>query len=127
MNAGVDAAFSARRQQDLVHIELLGILAVEFGRLPEREGKIGRADIDRIDPRHIEDLVNVLDSLAGFDHRNNEDLASQAGETSAKDQSIMAPIDRQYLARPYYGSRRMVAWLATQDHPVNRKRRRRRA
>jgi hypothetical protein len=24
------------------------------------------------------------------------------------------PIDRQYLARPYYGSHRMAAWLATQ-------------
>ena len=25
----------------------------------------------------------------------------------------MGLIDRQYLARPYYGSRRMAAWLAT--------------
>ena len=32
----------------------------------------------------------------------------------------MALIDR--LARPYYGSRRMAAWLATQGHAVNRKR-----
>ena len=31
-------------------------------------------------------------------------------------------IDRQYLARPYYGSRRMAAWLTTQGHLVNRKR-----
>src|SRR5437764_2397995 len=38
---------------------------------------------------------------------------------------FMALIDRQYLARPYYGSRRMAAWLATQDHVVNRKRVRR--
>jgi hypothetical protein len=30
--------------------------------------------------------------------------------------------DRQYLARPYYGSQRTVAWLATQGHVVNRKR-----
>ena len=34
----------------------------------------------------------------------------------------MALIDRQYLARPYYGSRRMATWLATQGHHVNRKR-----
>jgi len=34
----------------------------------------------------------------------------------------MALIDRQYLARPYYGSRRMAAWLVTQGHVVNRKR-----
>ena len=43
-------------------------------------------------------------------------------EVSEQDRAIMALIDRQYLARPYYGSRRMGAWLATQGHVVNRKR-----
>src|SRR5208282_6134800 len=43
-------------------------------------------------------------------------------EISAAALAIMALIDRQYLARPYYGSRRMAAWLATQGHLVNRKR-----
>src|SRR5437660_12763907 len=43
-------------------------------------------------------------------------------EVGAQDLTIMALIDRQYLARPYYGSRRMAAWLATQSHHVNRKR-----
>jgi putative transposase len=43
-------------------------------------------------------------------------------EVSAEDRAVMALIDRQYLARPYYGSRRMAAWLATQGHTVNRKR-----
>ena len=46
-------------------------------------------------------------------------------EVSAEDLAIMALIDRHYLARPYYGSRRMAAWLATQGHAVNRKRVRR--
>jgi putative transposase len=41
---------------------------------------------------------------------------------SEQDCAIIALIDRQYLARPYYGSRRMAAWLATQGHVVNRKR-----
>src|SRR5256884_2319901 len=41
---------------------------------------------------------------------------------SAEDLAVMGLIDRHYLARPYYGSRRMAAWLATQGHPVNRKR-----
>lgn len=36
--------------------------------------------------------------------------------------SLMALIDRQYLETPFYGSRRMTAWLRTQDYPVNRKR-----
>jgi putative transposase len=43
-------------------------------------------------------------------------------EVSEEDRAITALIDRQYLARPYYGSRRMAAWLATQGHVVNRKR-----
>ena len=49
-------------------------------------------------------------------------LYRRPGELSAEDLAIMALIDRQYLARPYYGSRRMAAWLATQGHVVNRKR-----
>jgi len=43
-------------------------------------------------------------------------------EVSDAERAIMALIDRQYLARPYYGSRRMAAWLAMQGHIVNRKR-----
>src|SRR5438270_7244315 len=43
-------------------------------------------------------------------------------EVDAEDFAIMALIDRHYLVRPYYGSRRMAAWLATQGHRVNRKR-----
>src|SRR5712675_1300327 len=39
-------------------------------------------------------------------------------EVDAEDLAIMALIDRQYLVRPYYGSRRMAAWLATQGHVV---------
>jgi putative transposase len=46
----------------------------------------------------------------------------QPATVSAEDLAIMALIDRQYLARPYYGSRRMAAWLPTQGHVVNRKR-----
>jgi putative transposase len=43
-------------------------------------------------------------------------------EVSAEDLAIMALLDRQYLARPYYGSRRIAAWLATQGHLIHRKR-----
>ena len=35
---------------------------------------------------------------------------------------LMALIDRQYLRTPFYGTRRMAAWLQTQGHGVNRKR-----
>jgi putative transposase len=47
-----------------------------------------------------------------------------AAETAAN-LALMALIDRQYTARPFYGSRRMTAWLRRQGHPVNRKRVRR--
>ncbi len=35
---------------------------------------------------------------------------------------LMGLIDRQYLATPFYGSRRMTAWLRAQGYGVNRKR-----
>ena len=38
------------------------------------------------------------------------------------DLELMSGMDRQYLKTPYYGSRRMTAWLRTQGHLVNRKR-----
>jgi len=43
-------------------------------------------------------------------------------EVSDYELELMALIDRQYLRTPFYGSRRMTAWLQTQGHPVNRKR-----
>ena len=41
---------------------------------------------------------------------------------SEEDLSLMREIDRQYLATPFYGSRRMRAWLNRQGFPVSRKR-----
>jgi putative transposase len=38
------------------------------------------------------------------------------------DLELMVLIDRQYLETPFYGSRRMAAWLRAQGHRVNRKR-----
>ena len=43
-------------------------------------------------------------------------------EVSGYELELMALIDRQYLRTPFYGSRRMTAWLQTQGHMVNRKR-----
>jgi len=44
---------------------------------------------------------------------------------SQEDHAIMKMIDRQYLATPFYGARRMAAWLRSQGYVVNRKRVRR--
>jgi len=41
---------------------------------------------------------------------------------AAADLDLMKRIDRQYLATPFYGSRKMTVWLKSQGYPVNRKR-----
>ena len=40
----------------------------------------------------------------------------------ATDLHLMELMDKQYLQTPFYGSRKMVEWLATQGYTVNRKR-----
>jgi putative transposase len=42
-------------------------------------------------------------------------------EVSEEDLALMKMIDRQYLATPFYGARRLAAWLRKQGHRVNRK------
>ena len=44
---------------------------------------------------------------------------------SRQDLEGMKQLDQQYLATPFYGSRRMKVWLDRQGHRVNRKRVRR--
>ena len=43
-------------------------------------------------------------------------------EIGAYELELMSLIDRQYLRTPFYGSRRVTAWLQSQGHAVNRKR-----
>ncbi len=45
--------------------------------------------------------------------------------TKAEDLELMAQMDRQYLKTPFYGSRRMKAWLLREGYRVSRKRVRR--
>ncbi len=44
---------------------------------------------------------------------------------SEEDLTLMKLIDRQYLATPFYGARKIAAWLKSQGQWVNRKRVRR--
>jgi putative transposase len=44
---------------------------------------------------------------------------------SQEDLTLMEMIDRQYLVTPFYGARKIAAWLKSQGHRVNRKRVRR--
>ncbi len=53
---------------------------------------------------------------------NRAALYYEAAPVDAYELELMALLDRQYLRTPFYGSRRMTAWLQTQGHGVNRKR-----
>jgi putative transposase len=52
-------------------------------------------------------------------------LYYQPAGISDEDLTLMKLIDRQYLATPFYGTRRIAAWLKNQGYRVNRKRVRR--
>jgi putative transposase len=52
-------------------------------------------------------------------------LYYQPQGVSEEDFTLMKLIDRQYLATPFYGARRMAVWLKNQGYRVNRKRVRR--
>ena len=52
-------------------------------------------------------------------------LYYQSKGISEEDLTLMKLIDRQYLATPFYGSRKIAAWLKSQNYSVNRKRVRR--
>ena len=52
-------------------------------------------------------------------------LYYQPAGVSEEDLGLMKLIDRQYLATPFYGARRLAVWLKNQGHQVNRKRVRR--
>jgi putative transposase len=48
-------------------------------------------------------------------------LYYQPVEISEEDLTLMKMIDRQYLITPFYGARKMAAWLKSRGHKVNRK------
>ena len=48
-------------------------------------------------------------------------LYYQSAGVSDEDLNLMKLIDRQYMATPFYGARKIVAWLKSERHSVNRK------
>ena len=78
-----------------------------------------RAMIDREEPKLS--LVRQC-ALLGISRSSLYYLPTEAG---AEDLELMALLDQQYLKTPFYGSRRMTAWLRNHGHQVNRKRVRR--
>jgi len=75
-----------------------------------------------IDRRHLSLSVVRQCKLLGI---SRSGLYYQPAGISEEDLTLMKMMDRQYLATPFYGARRMAAWLKHQGYRVNRKRVRR--
>jgi putative transposase len=75
-----------------------------------------------IDPKHSMLSVARQCELVGLSRSSY--YYAPAGE-SEENLRLMRLIDEQYLKTPFYGSRRMAAWLRLQGHRVNGKRIRR--
>ena len=77
----------------------------------ERRGMIDR-DQPEVSVVRQCDLLNVSRSSVYY----------SPAETSEDEHELMRLMDKQYLRTPFYGSRKMTAWLRRQGYPVNRKR-----
>ncbi len=75
-----------------------------------------------VDREHPKLSVVKQCSLLGI---SRSSVYYQLAPASEEDLALMALMDHQYLKTPFYGSRRMRAWLRTQGYEVNRKRVRR--
>jgi putative transposase len=72
-----------------------------------------------IDPEHPELSVRRQCALLGL---NRSSLYYEPATETPEDLRLMRLLDKQYTACPFYGSRRLRAWLVQQGEAVNRKR-----
>lgn len=72
-----------------------------------------------VEPKHRKLSLVRQSRLLGV---SRSALYYQPAGPSAYELELMALMDRQYLKTPFYGSRRMKAWLEAEGHVVNRKR-----
>src|SRR5262249_22968709 len=72
-----------------------------------------------IEPGHPELSARRQCELLGL---NRSSLYYKPAPETAENLRLMRLIDGQYTACPFYGSRRMTAWLLAQGEGVNRKR-----
>jgi putative transposase len=78
--------------------------------------------LDMLELKHPELSLARQCSLLGI---SRSSVYYQPVPASAEDLELMALLDRQYLKTPFYGSRKLTAWLRAQGYRVNRKRVRR--
>jgi putative transposase len=72
-----------------------------------------------IDPTHAELSVRRQCVLLGL---SRSSLYYEPGAETSENLRLMRLLDKQYTACPFYGSRRLTAWLVQRGEAVNRKR-----
>ena len=72
-----------------------------------------------IDPVHPELSIRRQCALLGL---SRSSLYYEPAEETSENLRLMRLLDKQYTACPFYGSRRLTAWLVQQGEKVNRKR-----
>ena len=72
-----------------------------------------------VEPGHAEISVRRQCELLGV---NRSGLYYQSVGESEENLMLMRLIDEEYTRHPFFGSRRMLVWLCSQGHEVNRKR-----
>nr|WP_144428251.1 IS3 family transposase [Azospirillum thiophilum] len=101
----------------------IGQLKVENDFLSRKARSLSRAEKKTmIDPTHQTLSVTRQCGLLGL---SRSTLYYKPVNDNSEDLAIKALIDRQFLETPYYGSRKMTAWLRRQGQSINRKRVRR--
>jgi len=71
-----------------------------------------RADVDRCRPS-----LSVVHQCKLLDI-SRSGLYYQPAGISENDLNLMKRIDRQYMVTPFYGTRKMAAWLKDKPHSV---------
>jgi putative transposase len=99
--------------------EQIGRLKVELDWVKKNLPPSADARRGLIDEGHPELSVRRQCELIGL---SRSTLYYEPAPESAENLRLMRLIDEQYTRGPFYGSRRITAWLASQGHGVNRKR-----
>ena len=74
-----------------------------------------------IEPSHPEMSIQRQCELIGL-NRSSWYYQVTPAQESTENLHLMRLIDEQYTRAPFYGSRKITAWLNDKGHPVNRKR-----
>jgi putative transposase len=115
--AKADAADAQARTAEL--FEQIGRLKMELEWVKKKLPPSAEAKRPLVETDHAELTIRRQCELLGLSRAS---LYCTAAQESAENLRLMRLLDQEYTAHPFYGSRRLTAWLVGQGGEVNRKR-----